>query len=765
MYNYGAQALIRSSTRIARLCWLGFLTIVSSAPSIAAESPDQANTGSLQEIVITAERHEQTVQKAALTIQVLSSEDLQAAGISNTSDLEKITTGVEIGVGGANNQIFIRGVGSFAYSPLSTPGVAFNVDGVYVGRPDGIGSNFYDVSRVEVLKGPQGTLYGRNANGGSINVITNEPILNKTSGEIATEFGNFGLVHVDGALNVPIGGISALRAAFDVVHRDGYLSDGTDDDVQQAGRIRYKLQPNDQLTVLLNTDYAHLGGRGGGSTWLPRRPGADPWEATTASAANAYLHSFPPLGPLIDDQRPNSYQDSSFFNTSAQIDWNVGVGTLTILPAYRHVDANSVEYNGLKYDEHQRTQQKSLEVRLGNSSSALTWVVGGYYFDESATGSINVFQSNILQNYLIDYVPTTKASAAFGQATFNLLGNLRLIAGGRYTRESGKLSGAINNQATNPSSLIEAFGGDKTFTGFTYKTGLEYDLTAAHLLYVTYSTGFKSGGFSQTIAPLNVFQPEKLRSLEIGSKNRFLENRLQANFSAYQWKYRDLQDQRVNFDPLGNVNFITYNSGDATIRGGTIDLIAKATEADTISLSMEYADSRYDRYFFQTPVVVFQPTSSGCRISGPYAPGAALPYTDSNGNSTNIGPLPVVVGDCAGFQVARVPRWTGSLDYGHVFTLSNADAIKVGASMKFASARWLNIDFVPAERDGAYSVIDADITYESSAHWSVGLFGRNLADRAYYTGGLQQSFVGGLFAANISPPRTYGIHADCRFGP
>ncbi len=492
MHHFVARAIIRSSARISSLRWLGSLTIFSiCAPAIAAESPDQTSSGSLQEIVITAERHEQTLQKAALTIQVLSSEALQAAGVSNTSDLEKVTTGVEIGVGGANNQIFIRGVGSFAYSPLSTPGVAFNVDGVYVGRPDGIGSNFYDVSRVEVLKGPQGTLYGRNANGGSIN-------------------------------DVPIGDISALRAAFDIVHRNGYLSDGTDDDVQQAGRIRYKLQPNDQLTVFFNTDYAHLGGRGAGSTWLPRRLGANPWEATTAGAANDYLHSFLPLGPLIDDQRPNSYQDSSFFNTSAQIDWNVGVGTLTILPAYRHVDANSVAYNGLKYDEHQRTQQKSLEVRLGNSSAALTWVVGAYYFDESAIGSINVYQSNILQNYLIDYVPTTKASAVFGQTTISLLDNLRLIAGGRYTREAGKLSGAINNLATNPSSLIEAFGGDKTFTGFTYKTGFEYDLTASNMLYVTYSTGFKSGGFSQTIAPLNVFQPEKLRSLEIGSKNRFL---------------------------------------------------------------------------------------------------------------------------------------------------------------------------------------------------------------------------------------------------
>src|SRR5882757_441119 len=194
MNHFRASALSRLSTQLSSLRWLGLLTMFPiCAPATTADSPDQTNSGSLQEIVVTAERHEQTLQKAALTIQVLSGEALQAAGISNTSDLEKVTTGVEIGVGGANNQIFIRGVGSFAYSPLSTPGVAFNVDGVYVGRPDGIGSNFYDVARVEVLKGPQGTLYGRNANGGSINVITNEPKLGSLSGGLDVTVGNFNL--------------------------------------------------------------------------------------------------------------------------------------------------------------------------------------------------------------------------------------------------------------------------------------------------------------------------------------------------------------------------------------------------------------------------------------------------------------------------------------------------------------------------------------------------------------------------------------------
>lgn len=739
--------------------------MVFSAPFAGRVAAAEIADEPLQEVIVTAERREETLQKASLTIQVLGAQDIQRKGLSDATDLSRVTTGVEIGVGGVNDQIFIRGVGSFAESPLSAPGVAFNVDGIYVGRADGIGANFYDVARVEVLKGPQGTLYGRNANGGSINVITNEPKLGSLSGGLDVTVGNFDLSRAQGFANITLGDTSALRAAFDVIHRDGYLSDHTDDDIHQAGRIRYKFAPSDDFSLLVNADYAHLGGRGGGSVWLPRRPGSDAYEATTATAANDYLHSFLPLGPLIDSQNPDSFQDSSLFNVSAQLDWNVGLGTLTVVPAYRHTDIDARTYSGLRYTQDEKTQQKSLEVRLGNSTSALTWVVGGYYFDESPNGTIGVYQSNILQNYLIGYHPSIKAPAGFGQMTLSLTERLRLIAGGRYTHEHATLSGQINNQATVPPSVIERFGGDKTFTGWTYKGGLEFDLTPINMLYATYSTGFKSGGFSQTVAPVNVFQPEKLRSLELGSRNRFFDNRLQVNLSAYRWKYKDLQDQRVNFDPLGNVNFITYNSGDATIEGATLDVVVRPTRQDTLSLGVEYANSHYDSYRFQTPVVVFQPTSSGCRISGPYAPGAPLPYTDSNGNDTNVGPLPVVVGDCAGFQVARVPLWTGSLDYAHEFNLAGGSSIRFDVGVKFATARWLNIDFVPAERDGAYRVFDADIDYvPASGKWQVGVFGRNLGNEIYYSGGLQQSFVGGLFAANIAPPRTYGARASYRFG-
>jgi len=762
VFQYSGSA--RRGTSLGASCAMGFF-LIAHGPVVhsADETATAVAREELGEIVVTAEKHEVSLQKSALTIQVVSGNELARAGISQVSDLQTIVPGVVIGVGGDNDQIFIRGVGSFADSPLSSPGVAFNVDGVYVGRPNGLSSNFYDIARVEVLKGPQGTLYGRNANGGSINVVTNDPKLGRDSADIETEFGNYGLVHVDGAANIAIGSDAALRASFNVIRRDGYLSDGTDDDVESAGRIRYAFQPNDDLSVLFNTDYAHMGGRGSGSVWLPRPPGARPWEATTSAVSNEYLHSLPPTGFLIADQVPNSLEDSSLFNVSAQIDWRTPVGTLTLLPAYRHTNADSLTYDGLRYGQRTHSDQKSMEGRLSDTSGGLTWVVGAYYFDEAIRGASNIFQSDALQYIVVNSVPTTKASAAFGQLTYSVVDDLRLILGGRYTREHDLLTGAIHNLAVDPPSLVEDFGGNEAFSAFTYKGGLEYDLAPTSMLYVTYSTGFKSGGLSQTVAPLNVYQPEKLASLELGSKNRFFGNRLQVNLSAYKWRYKDLQDSRVNFDPLGNANFITFNSGDAIIEGGTVELIGKLTAGDTLSLSTEYANSHYTSFNFQVPAPFYDPASSGCNITGPYAPGATIPYS-SAGRTTNVGPLPIVVGNCAGFQVARVPLWSGSVGYDHVFDLSDGASLRAGVRMRFVTAEWLSIDFISAEREKPYEVVDADLTYDHAKQWSVSVFGRNLGNTVYYTGGIQQTFVGGLFAANIGAPRTYGVRAQYHFG-
>src|SRR5882757_7865869 len=256
MQVHGGKMRITSWFCTVGLGCLSAHCVLAQSPSVRADAQpppsqpapaDSIRNSGLEEIVVTAERHEQSVQSAPLTIQVVGSEDLRNSGITNVDGLQSLTTGLDFGHAGSSQQLFIRGVGDLSINELANPGVAFNVDGIYVGRPDGLGGNLYDLARIEVLKGPQGTLYGRNANGGSINVITNAPHLGEDSIDLSIEAGNYSLTHISGAANVSLTGDSALRAAFNIVHRDGYLSDGTDDDIEQSIRVRYKWQPSSDI--------------------------------------------------------------------------------------------------------------------------------------------------------------------------------------------------------------------------------------------------------------------------------------------------------------------------------------------------------------------------------------------------------------------------------------------------------------------------------------------------------------------------------------
>ena len=357
------------------------------------------------------------------------------------------------------------------------------------------------------------------------------------------------------------------------------------------------------------------------------------------------------------------------------------------------------------------------------------------------TQSLTTTPANDFPNSL--YKPKTTSYAGFGQATVKIVDGLRLLGGLRYTYEKAKVDGFVDTIQTTPPTRLINFPGNRGFEGVTYKVGVEYDVAPRSMFYATYSTGFKAGGFGQSSAPGNFYKPEKLDAIEVGIKNRFFDNRVQLNLSGFHWKYKDLQDSRVNFDSAGNLAFITFNAGDATIYGGTVDLLVQPTPNDRLSFSGEYAHSRYDRFIIDTPAAIYQPGSTGC------------PTSVVGGNIRQ---------DCVGYQVARLPKWSGTVSYQHTFDMANGGGLLAGASAKYASARWIGIDFIPAERDGAYAVVDADLTYNApGGAWSVGIFGRNLTKTVYYTGGIESAFIAGLFTANIGAPRTYGARASFKF--
>ena len=364
--------------------------VSGAQPSASTNSDSQ-----LQEILVTAQRREESVQRAAVPVSVVSGDQLALAGVTQVEDLSRLVPSLQIApAAGPYTLFYLRGVGNFNGNALSDAAVAFNLDGVYVARPSSTPGVFYDVDRVEVLNGPQGTLYGRNATAGAINVLTKDPdYVLSGGGEI--EGGNFSNFRATGDVNLPVNDWISVRGAFQIVSRDGYMDDGTDDDHSQSGRIKVRFDFNQDLRLIVGGDYTHEGGTGGGASLLtgPNQfVGGNPWLGNTSAAAGAVYASTlvfsagNTLSPLpIDSQAAahcsvyeqnhpgtgcpldgNSvFQDNNYSGVYGDLTWTTAAGTLTVIPAYRH---SSIDYMspeaGFRIDQIETDDQTSLEARF-----------------------------------------------------------------------------------------------------------------------------------------------------------------------------------------------------------------------------------------------------------------------------------------------------------------------------------------------------------------------------------------------------------------
>jgi iron complex outermembrane receptor protein len=824
-------------------CSLGVTIALSASSGLAATDADadaEAGAGSaapsdvgLTEIVVTAERREESLQKTSVALQVLSAAELQNAGIVQMRDLSTLVPGLQIGNGGAASQIYIRGVGDFGSTPITNPAVATNLDGVYIARPQGVEGNLFDIARVEVLKGPQGTLYGRNASGGAINIITARPSLEGLSGYGDVEFGNFNEVLAEGAVNLPVNAEIAIRASGQAESRQGYLSTGDEDDRHQSVRLQ-GLFKNDVTSVLLAGQFTHLGGYG--TTYSIVRPpsniSSSPWTAVNDPRVAPYYNAigaaqgncipggffpgynnpgncpaaapypsppFPPgkIGPydsLYKLPVGGNSQDNKFTSAHAEITQNLGGATLTILPAFQKSQmAYSTDPAGLYYvDQPNDSTAESVEARLGGNSAALKWVGGLYYFHETQF-SDELVASGLTQNNLATTHQRTRSEAAFGELNFSVTDAFRLIAGARFTDDNKTESGSVTAlypstsflpNAANPTSLkcfagipnpceLESFSGDKSFTKFTWKAGAEYDLSAKNMLYATVSTGFKAGGFNQsaTSTPGSTtalsYDPEVLTAYELGSRNRFLNDRLQVNFEGFYWKYHNHQEAHLITDGQGVFSLDYVNAGDATSYGLDIDVVAKLTRADSVHGAVEWLHSVYNTFGYDEPV-----NPSGA----PFQRGAGNGYSSFNpfsplAASTACAVTPIATGpnaggehiNCSGFPLSHAPRWSGNLGYEHKFLFDGGGSLTAAADANFATSRYLAVDFLPSEDAASYVVENVYLTYAApESRWSVQLFVRNLSDAVVYTGGYE-GVLAGFVVGTIGAPRTFGGRATVHF--
>lgn len=759
------------------------VAVVPQANAQSAPAGTQEAT-TLSEVIVTASRRSQSAQRAAISVDAVGAEELADVG-SSPADLSKIVPSIQFNQpANVYPQTSIRGVGNATLNPATDSTVGFNYDGVPITRVAGSIGLYYDLQRVEVLKGPQGTLYGRNQTGGTVNIIPNLPILNDTSGNLTVEAGNFNLRRASGAVNFPLGDQAAVRAAFNIIDRDGFYNSGLSDDVGQSGRVILRVEPRDDLTFQLGFDYHHQGGKGGGTTLLNStfdgtRAGPPPYRQYTTDGqplgGNAWIdvnercdgvdRSPTSTGSLDWDDwfyttganspcRKDSRRDDTLYGLTGLAEWEIGGGTLTVIPALRVTELDSLTAGGTNLLNKEDTDAKTLELRYAsNDDGAFSYIVGAFVLDESVNSNFQIAINYPNNSPVVQSIQTTtKSYAAFAAARYSVTDSLRLTAGVRYTHDD-KTFGGTSTPAAPPSLTITA---ENTWDEVTYNAGIEYDLAPDSLLYLNYGRGYKAGGFffatpfaglgpgAPTSTPTQVvgnsFDPEYVNAITLGTKNWFMDRRLKINAELFSYKYEDQQLSTFGRDdwiaPFGTPDaytvrvFLTTNIGQVDILGQELDAQFLLTDNTLLSLNVQHLD------------------------------------TEISGNITNGGL------NTAGYPALNAPDYTATVGIQQTFPLSNGAEIVADLRGQYRGEAWIgSADYLPFMQAPSATTADFSLTYDSGDTWRVTGFVNNFTDEtvpSFYagTGEARGSAAGppsSAFTASYRAPRTYGVRLGMNF--
>lgn len=741
----------------------------TAADPAASTAPPSGETG-LAEIVVTAQRRAENLQKAALPVSAVAGDVLTRQSVTRADDLTRLVPALQVAPASSFTQIYLRGIGTFGANAFAEQGVAFNLDGVYLSRPAAPAALFYDLERMEVLKGPQGTLYGRNASGGAVNLITVKPKLGETSGFVTGEYGNYNTIKASGAINLPLGSQGALRLSAQHARHDGYFSDGYDDEDTTAVRGQLRFDTGDGFNANLMLDYGDVGGKGSGGTIMPLLDGKNRLGPSDPRVIAEYVSRTPgyPVPQII--ARNDGYQNNKYYGALLTLNADLGFAKLTVIPAWRKTDLDFVNYSSsFLIDVTEKSDQMSLEARLGNQSANLKWVLGSYYFDESVSARQYFNQGS--NGTRINSELATKSYAVFGEATYSVSPRWRLTGGLRYTRDNktqrteahtypfvGFVPPAFPNFIPIVLDLRTDATSDVDFSKVTWKAGMEFDVADRSLLYATVSTGFKSGILFSALGQ-NYSRPERLTAYTVGSKNRFFGNTLQLNVEGFYWDYRDQQIShlapvQVASSPAGPIYgpvFATENAGAATLYGAEAEVMWQASPHDLFSLNVQYLHTKYDNLKYQAYSTTGPAPVVGCAI----AP------------TTQIGASPaarIYNVDCSGRPLVNAPRWTINAGYDHTFDLGGSGRVIAAVDTRIETSRYLSIDYLALGRQGSYMMSNARLTWESAPGGvSLTAFVNNLENELVFANSTQSPGKPGVIYNQIRPPRTYGVRGSLKF--
>jgi iron complex outermembrane receptor protein len=694
----------------------------------------------LEEVIVSAEYRAESIQDLSLAITAIDGDELLKTGIIGIEEAITTMPSVEERTGRGDGGFFIRGVGS-RFGGIDA-GVATYVDGVYQSRGNVTNFATVDVSDVSVLRGPQGTLYGRGANGGAINLVTNNPVIGEVEGYISAGLGNYSNQHIEGAVNIPLGEKLALRAAAVKNQRDGFLDNDLDDADSQALRVKLLAEPNEDLSVLMSVEYFENNAKGYGNVFLPAEDWIGiPYENTpfpffAPVCGGLEAEVGPPGGPTETVQLPDCdpSQETENLNVTAQLNYNIDeFANLTVIAAYQDFSNNYTQvFSGVYEEGDVPLEQTSLEARLvSNTDGAIEWVAGVFWMEHDLSGFRT--EGTFGQTSNDQSVNTTQA--VYGQSTFNVSENLRLIAGLRYTEEEDEtLLSTVASETGETVFLDEPQDASKV----TWKFGAEMDLGDSSLLYATVSTGFTRGGtdLSQFTGLPYRWEEETVTAYEIGSKNQLFDKSLQLNAAIF---YYDWEDYHLDF-PFGSLEAGTFETRTQNVDGSTSIFGVEVEGAYLISEqnSMEFS-ATYNKSEFADGEIF---------ING---------VQDFLGNDLD----PV---DMGGIQLAYAPEFTANLS----FSQNIFEGLEAKIALDYNDGYWTAIERFNTDgsqnnsfNQGSYTLWNATLTYEpADGNYSVSVYGKNLTDEVIVG---QANSAGPNVVGVLQNPRTYGITARYNF--
>ena len=804
--------------------------IVLATPAMAQESasPAQASTDNsgIGDIIVTAQRRSESAQRAGIAIDAVGGDHLIQSGVTQADALNKVVPALTVtNGGGSNTSIFLRGVGNVTNSSYNDPAVTPSYDGVVLGRAAGaFGAAFYDLARVEVLKGPQGILYGRNATGGAVNIIPNRPELGRNKGGFTLSVGNYDAVSVEGYANLAIGENAALRVAGTRQYHDGYNKDGSDDLDRSGLRAQLLWEPTDTLTVRVGGDYTHVGGVGAGGSYIGSftptatgfsftPSGLGKSEGFNTDAANAFRQTSlgaPGFG-FLDAMNKQQMTDNTYWGVNAEVTLDTGIGTLTVLPAYRKADATSFFYgpafNTAYTDEHDR--QASLEARLAGKVGMFDYVVGGFYFNEKIQNTGEYNQEFVLP--IQRYTHKTESYAGFGQLTAHLTDKFRLIGGLRYTHDHKSIDGIINNfivycgglpPTTPPASFAAGCanpGALPHFPNFT-STGDTVNWLIANGFIDSSSTDQPNAQFYNLTNGVGIIQKTYYPVVESGSYSRVTwkagaeydvasDSLLYATVeSGYRAGGFQLSEGNPSYKPefitaytIGSknrfwnnkiqlnveafywkykdqqINYFTVSPDSVLIN--TIDNAGKADikgfDVDFMAKPMHNTTLSAKVQYLDTKYKELTLTTASPRnnINCP---------SSETGSYLSDGSTPILAFDCSGRPLLYSPKWTVNLGVEQIVPLSDKYELVGSVNTSWRSSQYGAFEYLDFEKIRSYWLTDANLAVRlTDGGLSLGAFVQNIENKRRIA--TPQSSPIGFAVARYTAPRTYGLRLSAEF--